>query len=206
MTDDSTEPWRGRDGEFSPTYYAHKGPDATSEALADLLAARLGRDASVLEVGCNVGRHLAHLHDEGFADLTGLDINAEAIAELRETYPDLAAAGEFLVADLVATFADLGAGAFDVVYSVETLQHVAPADASVFDDVARVAGSLLVTVENETPMDGSGDDVTRVNDTIPLYHRDWREVFAGRGLEQVAVGDMGRDTLRAFRVPRLDEE
>lgn len=206
VTNDTREPWRRRDGEFSPTYYAHKGADATSETLRDLLAARIGRDGAILEVGCNVGRHLAHLHADGFTDLSGIDINDEAVAELRETYPGLADDGKFIVADLVDALADLPAGAFDVIYSVETLQHVAPADEAVFDDIARVAGSLVVTVENEAPVDGRDDDVTRVNDDILLYHRDWADVFESRGLEQVAVADEGRDTLRAFRVPSLADE
>lgn len=195
---DTTDPWRGRSGEFSPTYYAHKGPDATSERLRELLVERVGRDAAVLELGCNVGRHLAHLHDDGFSDLAGVDLNPEAVDALGETYPGLAAAGEFVVADLVDFLAGLPDGAYDAVYSVETLQHVAPADETAFDDAARVTGDLLVTVENEGGVDGPGHDRTRVDD-LPLYHRDWAHVFASRGLRAVVEDERGRDTLRAFR-------
>ena len=196
---DTPGPWRGRTGEFSPTYYAHKGPDATSERLRELLVERVGRDVSVLELGCNVGRHLAHLHADGFTDLTGVDINPEAVAGLRETYPRLAASGAFIIADIVDFLAGLSENAFEVVYSVETLQHVPPGDEQAFDDAARVTAELLVTVENEGRIEGAGHERTAVAD-VSLYHRDWAYVFANRGLRPIAEVDADRDTLRVFQV------
>ncbi|MFB6117584.1 class I SAM-dependent methyltransferase [Halosegnis sp.] len=196
MTHDTHQPWEGRTGEFSPTYYAYKGANGTSETLRDLLVARVGRDASVLEVGCNVGRHLAYLHDAGFTDLTGVDINPAAVTKLQETHPSLAAAGQFRVGDIAAVAGQLPAGAFDVVYSVESLQHV-PDDGRVFDDVARAAGDLLVTVENERAAPAKST-VESPDGDLSIYHRDWHEIFTSRGLGAVAVADEGRDMLRAF--------
>lgn len=195
---DTQGPWHGRTGEFSPTYYAQKGPDETSERLRELLVEHVGRDAAVLELGCNVGRHLAHLHADGFSDLTGVDLNQAAIDALGETYPDLAAAGRFVVADLVDFLACAPTGSFDAVYSVETLQHVAPADVGAFDNLARIASGLLVTVENEGGVEGTGYETTRIDD-ISLYHRDWATVFTDREFRAVLKRQVGRDTLRAFR-------
>ena len=209
--DDVRREWAERTGEYSPTYYAYRGPDETSETIRALLAERVGRDAAVLEVGCSAGRHLAHLHDGGFRDLHGVEINPEAVEVMADAYPELAAEGTFHVAALGDALPEFADDAFDAVYSVETLQHVHPDDDAVFDELARVAGDVVVTVENEEPSgdpdDAGADDadlaVTDIKGKFPLYHRDWERVFAPRGFEQVARESAGRDTLRAFR--RVDE-
>jgi len=188
--------WAERDGEYSPTYYAHRGRDATSEFLRETLAECVGTDARVLEVGCGVGRHLAELFEAGFTELTGVDVNDEAIDVLAETYPDLAAAGEFHATTIEEFLPDLADGAFDAVYSVETLQHVHREAEWVFDDIARVTGEWLVTVENES---GEFGTVNYVDDDVPLYYRDWERVFTERGFEQVATSAGRRDRRRVFR-------
>ncbi|MFB6174252.1 MAG: class I SAM-dependent methyltransferase [Halobacteriales archaeon] len=190
--------WHGRSGEYSPRYYAHYGPNATSEAIRERLEALLEPEAAVLELGCSSGRHLAHLQAHGFEDLSGIDINDEAFEVMAETYPDLAAAGTFhhgAIEDVVGRFGD---GRFDAVYSVETLQHVHPDNAAVFGEIARITGDVLLTVEIE---DGGleGSDVTYVDDDVPLYHRDWNRVFTDRGFVEVESEPLDRDTLRLFR-------
>ena len=204
--DDVRREWAERTGEYSPTYYAYRGPDETSETIRALLADQVGRDAAVLEVGCSAGRHLAHLRDDGFRDLHGVEINPDAMDVMADTYPRLAAEGTFRVAALGDVLPEFTDGAFNAVYSVETLQHVHPDDDAVFDELARVAGEFVVTVENEDPDDAGDDadpDVTNVNGEFPLYHRNWERVFASRGFTQVASESSGRDTFRAFR--RADE-
>ena len=203
--EDVREEWAERTGEFSPTYYAHKGPNEASEQVRDLLGHFLDREARVLEIGCSSGRHLAHLHDGGFENLHGIEINAEAIETLREEYPGLAADAEFHVGDAAELLPAFEDGAFEAVYTVETLQHIHPDDADeVFDEVARVAGDLLITVENESARGAGGDDadVSYVNDEFPLYHRDWKEIFQQRGFAQLlSESSKRRDRLRAFRRP-----
>ena len=203
---DVREDWAERTGEFSPEYYAHKGPNEASESIRELLEHYLDEDARVLEIGCSSGRHLAHLHAGGFRDLHGIEINADAIEVLREEYPDLAADATFHVGDAGELLEGFDDDAFDAVYTVETLQHIHPDEADhVFDEVARVTGDLLVTVENESAR-GAGAredaDVSYVNDEFPLYHRDWKAVFTGRGFAQLlSEPSKRRDRLRVFRRP-----
>ena len=215
------EEWDDRSGEFSPTYYAHYGPNETSEAVRERLDAALGPDPSVLELGCSSGRHLAHLHAHGYTDLHGVDINEDAREVMAETYPDLAAAGTFRFDAIETVVTEFDDDRFDAVYSVETLQHIPRDNEWVFDEVARIAGELLLTAEIESGRGGSkpdgGDDaddgtrdgspdrdaddrpVNYVNDDFPLYYRDWEAVFGDRGFEQVDVETVGRDTVRTFR-------
>ncbi|MFB6178833.1 MAG: class I SAM-dependent methyltransferase [Halorientalis sp.] len=194
--------WADRSGEYSPTYYAHYGPDGTSEAIHRILDRFVGRDGAVLELGCSSGRHLSYLHDQGFENLTGIEVNADAYDVLAEHYPDLAAAGTFHLDAIEHVVPDFEDGQFDAVFSVETLQHVHPDAAWVFEELVRITDDILVTVENEGDgehSESSSVDVNYVNDEFPLYYRDWHCVFTGLGLVAVEATTGRRDTIRTFR-------
>ncbi|ELY80045.1 class I SAM-dependent methyltransferase [Natrinema gari] len=197
--------WAERTGAYSPEYYAHYGPDKRSEAVRSRLERFVDRDAAVLELGCSSGRHLAHLHDHGFEDLHGIDVNDDAFDVMAETYPDLAADGTFHHDTIEAVIGDFADERFDAVYSVETLQHLHPDAEWVLGELTRITGDLLVTVENEGESDQSQSgepDVSYVNDDFPLYHRNWNRVFTELGLREVDAESGTRDTVRAFRTSR----
>ncbi|MFC7154329.1 class I SAM-dependent methyltransferase [Halomarina halobia] len=220
--------WAERSGEFSPSYYAYYGPNETSERIRGLLDSVVGREATVLELGCSSGRHLSHLHDHGYEDLHGIDVNDEAFRVMEETAPELAARVTFHADAIESVVTDFDDDRFDAVFSVETLQHVHPDNGWVFGELPRIARDLLVTVEHEGRSDrdgedgpegesdrgraeGAGDDgrrrsgvidVNYVNGEFPLYYRDWGRIFAELGLTEIESEPVGRDTLRAFRPPR----
>jgi SAM-dependent methyltransferase len=206
--------WADRTGTFSPEFYAHLGPNATSELLRDVLAETVGRDGSVLELGCSSGRHLSHLHDGGFTDLHGVEVNADALDVMAAEFPELRADSEFYHDSIESVVPGFDDRAFDAVYSVETLQHIHPDAEWVFDDVARITADTLVTAENEDGAPGAQPDdgapsaaeaadpgVNYVEDDIPLYYRDWGAVFGERGLTQVRVEEGTRYRTRVFRQP-----
>ena len=195
--------WTDRAGRYSPAYYSYYGPDETSELVREGLSTCVGPDASVLELGCGSGRHLKHLADHGFEDLTGIDIDAGAFDTMRETYPELAANGSFHCAPIEDRIEAFDTGEFDAVYSVETLQHLHPDVEWVFAEIARVTDTVLVTAEIEGPVQETPDsdpEVNYVDDDTPLYYRDWGEIFTSFGLEEVGVVRGDRDTTRTFRV------
>ena len=200
--EDVRRDWAERSGKYSPEYYADIGPNEVSETLRDVLGHYVGDDAAILEVGCGSGRHLERLRRQGYENLTGIDINVEAFDVLAEQYPRLDDVGTFhagAVEDLVGEFDD---DAFDVVYTVETLQHIHPEDDWVFEALTRLTSDLLITAENEgnSPQRGRGETaVSYVDDEFPLYHRNWKEVFSELGLAQLIREPTDRDTIRVFR-------
>ncbi|KYH25140.1 hypothetical protein HAPAU_27230 [Halalkalicoccus paucihalophilus] len=194
--DEVQRQWAERSGEYSPEYYAYYGPNGTSERIHRTLDSRSGPQRAVLELGCSSGRHLAHLYDHGYRDLSGIEINDEAIDVMEEAYPELASHGTFHIDTIENTLPEFEDDRFDAVYSVETLQHIHPDNAWVFEELARVTNTLLVTVENE----GNGEEaVNYVNDEFPLYYRDWETVFTDLGFREIESETLKRDTFRAFR-------
>ncbi|WP_255196420.1 class I SAM-dependent methyltransferase [Halorarius litoreus] len=195
--------WAERSGAYSPAYYADIGPNEVSETLVDVFAHYVSTDAKVLELGCSSGRHLATLRDAGYENLTGIDLNDESFVVMADHYPRLAETGTFHAGAIEDYLPDVPDDAFDVVYSVETLQHVHPDDTWVFEEITRVSSDLVVTAENEGngPERGrSGTEVSYVDDEFPLYHRDWHDVFTGLGLAELLRKPTARDTVRVFRV------
>lgn len=194
--------WAERSGEFSPGYYAHYGPDDTSESIRRILDRFVDRDGAILELGCSSGRHLSHLDEHGFENLAGIEVNADAFGVMAETYPELAAHGTFYLDAIEDVVGDFDDGRFDAVYSVETLQHLHPDAEWVFAELARITDDLLVTVENEGENEGSRSnesEVRYVNDEFPLYYRDWNRVFTELGFAEVDARPGKRDTTRVFR-------
>ena len=202
--EDVRQDWAERSGQYSPEYYAEIGPNEVSETLVQVLTHYINSEAAILELGCGSGRHLAHIYDHGFENLTGIDINEESFDVMAEYYPEVATTGTFHTDSLENFVTDIATDAFDVVFSVETLQHIHPDDEWVFESIGRITGDLLITAENEgnSPDRGRTNDATSyVNDEFPLYHRDWKAVFTDVGFAQLLCEPTARDTIRVFRMP-----
>ena len=194
--------WAGRSGTYSPTFYAALGETGGTASIRSVLDARVDHDAAVLELGCSAGRNLEHLRANGYENLSGIDINENAFDVMAESYPELAREGTFYqdaLEDVLPTFDDRQ---FDVVFSVETLQHIHPDNDWLFDEVVRITDDVLITKENE-PDD---DQLLTTNhvDGFPLYHRDWQAIFTDRGLTHVTQTTDSVDTLRVFHRPDFE--
>ncbi|MFC6824893.1 class I SAM-dependent methyltransferase [Halopelagius fulvigenes] len=206
--DDVRRRWETLSGEYSPDYYAYYGPNETSERLREVLDSAVGPEGSVLELGCSAGRHLAHLRESGYRNLSGIDVNEDSFDVMAEEYPELESEGSFYADSIAERVGEFDDGEFDAVYSVETLQHVHPDGEWVFEEIARIADELVVTVENEgggsgsdgaSSAGGDGPAVNYVDEEMPLYYRNWRKIFTDLGLAEVETVALERDTFRAFR-------
>lgn len=193
--------WAERSGEYSPEYYAYYGPDKTSELVRSILDRFVDREASILELGCSSGRHLSHLHEYGFENLVGIEINDDAFDVMEEAYPNLAAHGTFYLDGIEDIVGDFDDRRFDAVYSVETLQHLHPDAEWVFEELSRITDDLIITVENEgenTHLRPAEPEVNYVNNDFPLYYRNWNHVFTELGFVEIDARTSKRDTVRTF--------
>jgi SAM-dependent methyltransferase len=160
--------WRDPpDASNKPAAYAADGPERAAY-LQRLLDPHVDHDARVVEIGCNVGRNLAHLWSAGYRNLAAVEISQEAVDEMRRRYPDVRA--DITVAPVEAAIGGLAPA--DAMYSVAVLEHLHSDSDGVFADMARLA-PVIVTIEDEHAV--SDRHVAR----------NYREVFEGHGMTQV---------------------
>lgn len=94
----------------------------------------------ILDIGCGPGQFAAMLRDAGFTDYDGLDFSQQAVRMAKERVPEL----RFTVADALRS--DMIGASYDVVVSLEFLEHVEP-DLEVLARV-RPGTHVLATVPN----------------------------------------------------------
>ncbi len=153
---------------------AYRRAPGRSEFLVDLLSQHAPAGSSVLEIGCNVGRNLNALYKAGYGPIAAIEISEPAIKEMKVAFPDLAAAANILNKPVEEAIPELEDGAYDVVFSMAVLLHIHPDSDWVFEHIARVTKSVLVTIEDESTSN------TRI------FPRKYKEIFEALGLRQVA--------------------
>jgi 2-polyprenyl-3-methyl-5-hydroxy-6-metoxy-1,4-benzoquinol methylase len=122
--------------------------DVGMKNVLRLLRSHVEPGASVLEIGCAPGRHLAYLAVERRARVCGVDYSKPGIAYCRELFAHLNLEGEFHCEDVFST--TLPEGTFDMVYSLGVVEH--------FDDprsliekhvrLAKPGGLALIVIPN----------------------------------------------------------
>ena len=85
----------------------------------------INEDSKILEIGCNVGRNLNHLYHQGYKNLTGIEINPNAIDvgknHYRELYADSRVQIEIGSAE---DFLSDNSNHYDAVFTLAVLQHM----------------------------------------------------------------------------------
>jgi SAM-dependent methyltransferase len=199
---DVRQRWVERTGDYSPDFYADLGPDDGTESIRAVLDDYVDPDAAILELGCSAGRHLSYLHEHGYENLHGIEINEEALEVMERNDPELAANGTFYldaIETVVPTFDD---DQFDVVFSFETLELLHPDSEWIFEEMTRIADGLLITVENEGEDEYSSVEFAVEDlDDFPIYYRKYRPIFTDLGFEEVLSEQQEMDMFRVFRNP-----
>jgi SAM-dependent methyltransferase len=167
--------WRKpSDGSNLPTDYVDPQGGQTRSRFLVSLVEDLPTSAAILELGCNVGRNLHHLHQAGYTDLTAIEISADAVAELHRSYPDTAGRATILNKPAEDALPALAQGQFDLVFTMAVLVHIHPdSEQIVFLELARVARGRIVTLEDE-----------RSTHSWRHFRRSYDEVFEPLGFQQ----------------------
>jgi SAM-dependent methyltransferase len=129
-----------------PGYIAHV---ERSEFLFSYIKKYADPESKILEIGCNVGRNLNYLFEQGYQKLEGIEISEEAIEAMKKTYPDMAkliSVHQNSVEEIIKTFAD---NSFDMVFTLAVFMHLHFESEWVFKEVARITKRYLITVEDE---------------------------------------------------------
>lgn len=143
-----------------------------SRFLLGVLEHHTDPSASVLEIGCNVGRNLNQLCLAGYSNLTGIEISEQAVALLKTSYPKMAREAVLHVAPVENIIAEFDDNEFDVVFTMAVLEHIHTDSEWAFAEMARITGTLL-TIEDEK------------GESWRHFPRNYRTVFERLGMRQV---------------------
>jgi len=182
--------WRNPNAPNRPERYLE--PIERSRLLLAVVEPDLRPDWTILEIGCNVGRNLEFFREAGAQQLTGIEINGEALALLRESYPELGSMATLINAPIEDVIGSMAARSFDLVYTMAVLEHIHPDSEWIFGEMARITRSLLVTVEDEHGV------------SVRHTPRNYRQVFEGLGMRQILERRLsGAESLSAGFVARV---
>lgn len=139
--------WRNPNDSNKATNYL-KGIER-SEFLLELIKRYAGKNSRILEIGCNVGRNLNHLYSKGFNNLSGVEINADAVGLMKEYYPKLKAKIYNNPIEEIITKLEK----YDVIYTVAVLEHIHTDSEWIFKEIQKRA-KVLITMEDEKGISG----------------------------------------------------
>ena len=107
------------------------------------------KDYSIIDFGCNCGRHLALLWQIGYRNLFGVDAMKEGISEFSRIYPDVYAGSE-IYHDTFEHFLSRSARrSFDVIFSWSATIELVHPSFNIVKEICRVARYQVILVLNE---------------------------------------------------------
>jgi len=130
------------------------------------------RETSFLEVGCNAGRNLQYLMEQGFRNLAGIDINKIGIHNMmKEHFRELYQSGKFFVGDAFEQIKHLASDSYDVVFAHSVLSHIPSGRRKLFEEMVRVSSKYIVVLSEEN--------------SPTLYPYDFRKIFEKAGCKEI---------------------
>jgi SAM-dependent methyltransferase len=156
--------------EKHPTAAAFEGIDPASQAQMDEIVALVPeRNAAILDMGCNVGRHLDYLYRQGYRGLRGVDWSNAALRDMARRYPEMHAHSRLVN----ASFEDFLSGRpdpVDLVYTRGATFELVHPRFPLIREVCRIARRYVVLV---------------ISEAGHAYPRFWEYEFAREGFELV---------------------
>lgn len=105
-------------------YINPKRGDTRTRMLYDLVTNHTEIDltSSILELGCNVGRNLNFFFERGYDRLGGIEINEDAIRQMKDTYPNLHKIANVTISSLEMALPMQPKS--DLVFTMAMLEHI----------------------------------------------------------------------------------
>jgi len=130
-------------------------------------------DDTILEIGCNIGRNLNYLYQQGFHNLHGIEINPHAILLMKKYYPEMASHSTILVGSVEDKIKEIKEKQMLVTFSMAVLEHIHPTSDFIFAEMSRITSHYLMTIELENSY------------TPKVYPRDYGKIFTALGWNMI---------------------
>lgn len=155
-----------------PDEYAAK-PSGITKLMHDFWSPEVMRGDSILELGCNCGANLNMFYQLQYSNLSGIEINKNAIEEMKNSFPELARSVTVFQGSLEEKLPQLASNSVDLIFSMAVLMHLHPSSNFVFSEMVRVAQRYIITIEPEAASAGY------------VFPRNYLRVFKRLGCSQL---------------------
>lgn len=155
-----------------PDEYASK-PGGIVQFLHEFWSPWVDLDNTILELGCNAGANLEYLRKLGYSNLLGIEVNQNAIDEMKMTFPELATKSKIYIGSLEDLLPGFATDSVDVIFSMAVALHIHPTSTFLFSEMARVARKYICTIELEAA------------NCSYVFARNYRRLFQRLGCPQV---------------------
>lgn len=172
--------WNAPDDENNQPEKYIAGEEKSKYLLSKL--SELDRDASILEMGTNVGRNLNQLYQAGFRNLSGIEISHNAIELMKKQFPEMYAESTIIHSSL-EDFLKENNQTYDLIFSIAVMEHIHSDSNWIFNKIA-AAASQIITIEDE------------ISISWKHFPRNYKRIYENLGLRQIDMED-------AQRVPHL---
>jgi len=155
-----------------PQHYAEKDRDII-DFLNEFWTPHVQRDHQILELGCNCGANLHWLKLRGYDHLSGIEINQNAVDEMKRSFPSITNDVQVHVGSIDALLSEMPDDSVDVIFTMGVAMHIHPSDNFIFKEMKRVAKKYVCTLEPESA------------NSNYVFARNYRRVFARMGCSQL---------------------
>ena len=169
--------WTVADGQEAsvmnrPEEYA-LSPVGIMAYLEKMFSPWVDKDDSICELGCNAGGKLNWLLQNEYRNLAGIELNPACKPVMEKLFPELARSMDLHIGAFSKLLPALPQAKYAFVYTLSSIELIHPQQDFVFQDIARICGKYLMTVEIEW----AGGQY--------FFPRNYRRVFAKHGLQQI---------------------
>jgi SAM-dependent methyltransferase len=151
-----------------PEYYLDL--DGITNLIVTTLKKYLNFEDNIYELGCGTGRNLAGLKEAGFNNVSGVEINKDAVELGRKTFPYLKGIDIEVgtVEDVIKSIPEQ-----DCIFTQGILQHLPYETDWIHKEMLNKSKKIIMVIENEKPQG------------IRSWSRNYKDVFVSLGLEEI---------------------
>ncbi len=124
--------------------------------------------------------------------MTGIEISEKAITALKKMYPVLDQNAKIIHSSIENIIKELPSDHYDMVFTMAVLEHIHPDSEWIFEDIAKITKTYLITIEAEKSKHWR---------LFPRNHKNIFEKFGLKQLEENNCKNAGLElyTIRVFK-------
>lgn len=138
--------------------------------IVSTLKKYLNSEDSIYELGCGTGRNLVGLWEAGFKNVSGVEINKNAVILGKKTFPNLKNI-DIKIGTVEDTIKNISQ--FDCIFTQGLLQHIPPEFDWIHKEIVEKAKKIIMVIENEKPQG------------IRSWQRNYNDIFTSFGLTEL---------------------